>query len=141
MLAAAIKRGKLSGGWANFANAALATAITYDNFRNQLAHGQLEPEIFSSSQSDRWRLRHPRNWREPGGIDREGLLTAAANFEALAEILRDAAWLELRGPPCQELLLRLAALPAQADSKSPSRKQRGRERQRQSVLRSKKSSK
>jgi hypothetical protein len=137
MLSSVIHTGKISSAWAAFIESALTKAITYNSFRNHIAHAQLESEMFDAANRRFWKLRKPQDWRESGGADQQSLINAAQNFEDLAEILRDGHWLQLREQPTREFLQRLDALPNEADSNQLSRKQKGRERQRQAALRSK----
>jgi hypothetical protein len=112
----------------------LLKAIGYNSVRNQIAHGTVHGGQDAT-------VRSGDKWLAPGDITLEHLENAAANFAELRRILYQGLMCfykdKKRGKPIPECLERLRRLPNEACSKEPSQRQRGRERQRQSALRSK----
>jgi len=117
----------------SFAQEAIQKAASYNSARNQIAHGDLR---FSEDQ--RFSIGHPAKYMAEGTVSHENLVAAATNFQELAIILWEAhAGVSTGGggKPLSKCHARLRLLPNEAYSSEPSRKQRGRERQRLSDLR------
>jgi hypothetical protein len=124
MLGAALRTSKLPRDRRAVIELGLAIAIKWETFRNQLAHNQAQPDDVNGEGSG-WRLARIDKWHDITAPDLAALKNAAANFDALRDILRGA----MSGQP-PELLQRLEALPNQAGSNRLSQNQEGRIRQR-----------
>jgi hypothetical protein len=117
-----------------FLRDAYLKVVAYNSARNEIAHGVIHPSEGGPT------ITRGAEFTKPGPVSIKHLETAAANFRSLYAILNDAHEPFADQPPrerLQELHARLRQLPNEAYSSVPSRKQRGRERQRQSALRSK----
>lgn len=125
--------------WKAFARDAILKAIAYSSARNQIAHG-----FVSFDKSGNSTVSHPARYWLPGSITLNHLRAASDNFCELRRILwrAEKGLTKLKGgKPLEECHELLRLLPNEACSTQPSRKQRGRERQRQAALRSKKNNK
>jgi hypothetical protein len=108
--------------------------VAYNNIRNQIAHGIVHPSNEGPS------ITRGERFMQPGEIKIEHLQAAGENFRALYGIIHHAHdAFKADAPPEQlrELHEQLRLLPNEACSSGLSRKQQGRERQRQAALRNK----
>jgi hypothetical protein len=146
MLEAAMGATKLPSIEERLLKAAIRKAVAYNSFRNSLAHGRTIHR-FSRGEDGRpvrgqWLLVPGQSKFSPRthGHSIEAIRNAAKNFSELASLLSEAyyhlefAWqndIEFLSP--EECLERVHALPNQADLATPSRRQLGRQRQRQAA--------
>lgn len=138
MLEGAISASDLPAPEIEFIKSGLDKAIKYNSFRNRLVHGEV---AYVADNNGRWQAvladgKHPLDKQAFSVIEAGLLSTATANFRQLSKLLMDALYHVLGRQPepeasperCRE---QVEALPNQADSATPSRKQQGRQRQRE----------
>lgn len=130
LLSAALLSSKLSPEWRDYVAKVLLKAISYNGFRNQLAHNAFQPDARDDhGRPIEWKLKPPYRWNAKGGISASQIEIAASNFADFAWAIMDALIdIENKTPPTAHLE-QLLRLPNEADSSQPSQKQLGRLRQ------------
>ncbi len=132
-LFAVLETTELSPEWHEFVIEAQNKALAYNAKRNRLAHGMMHPNALDDLGHPKdWRLKEIAEWTQSAGLSHADLVTMAANFRSLADILRYSFLTGANKGTPEEFLQRLRALPNEADSTQLSQKQTARLRQPQS---------